>query len=100
LLKNVYVFMVRFLYARGAYRPPDDSSGASATSNATRGVCRVPFSMNQAAGQARSRATARSGREGTREQCLSSTACRCAGFCEANAAAGSKTCCRIEGVKS
>ena len=54
-----------------AYRPPDDSSGASATSNAIRGVCRVPFSIDQAAGPARSHATARSGRAG-----IASSACR------------------------
>ena len=54
-----------------AYRPSDDSSGASATSNAIRGVCRVPFSIDQAAGQARSHATARCGRAG-----IASSACR------------------------
>lgn len=63
--------MVRFLYARGAYRPSDDSSGASATSNATRGDCRVPFPINQAAARARSRASARPAAWG-----IASSACR------------------------
>jgi hypothetical protein len=83
-----------------AYRPSDDSSGASATSNAIRGVCRVSFSIDQAAGQARSHATARSGRAG-----IASSACRAPlaaapGLICTGAATGSKPCCRFEGVKS